>query len=469
MNKKSSTLFVFGNPYAAKFFCNVKNIMICYDDESTTQEVASKMLSGKLSPQGKLPVTICEKMHQGVGYTFSMPSIANNQNAILHSLDSIAQDAIKQHATPGISLLVLKDGKIILNKSYGYLSYDSLEKVQTETIYDLASVTKVCATTISIMKLYDEHKIQLDKTLGEYLPWVKGSDKEHLLIKDILLHQAGLKAFVPFYKEVSDSITNKALPKYFSKTTNNSFGIKVDDSIYMRTDWIDTMHQRILMSSLGKANEYVYSDNDFIFLGEVIKAISGQPLEQYVWNNFYRPLGFRSTGFNPINYVNKRTIAPTEQDPYFRERLIRGTVHDPGAAMFGGVAGHAGLFSNAYEIAVLMQMIMNKGIINEKRFISRSTVELFTAYQSDVSRRGLGFDKPEKDNSTRHTPYPAINVSSSTFGHLGFTGTCAWADPENKLVFVLLANRVNPVAKNLYGDLNVRGKMVEVVWGGEVR
>ncbi len=470
MNKKPATLFIFGNPYAAKFFCNVKNIMICYDDESTTQEVASKMLSGKLSPQGKLPVTICEKMHEGAGYSFSMPSIANNQNILIHSLDSIAQDAIKQHATPGISLLVLKDGKIMLNKSYGHLSYDSIEKVKTETIYDLASVTKVCATTISIMKLYDEHKIQLDKTLGEYLPWVRGSDKENLLIKDILLHQAGLKAFVPFYKEVSDSVTNKALPIYFSKTTTNSYGIKVDDSIYMRTDWIDTMHQRILMSPLGKANEYVYSDNDFIFLGEVVKAISGQPLEQYVWNNFYRPLGFRSTGFNPINYVNKRTIAPTEQDPYFRERLIRGTVHDPGAAMFGGVAGHAGLFSNAYEIAVLMQMIMNKGIINEKTFISPATVELFTAYQSDVSRRGLGFDKPEKDNSTRHTPYPAINVSSSTFGHLGFTGTCAWADPENKLVFVLLANRVNPVAKNLYGDLNVRGKMVEVVWGGgEVR
>jgi beta-glucosidase-like glycosyl hydrolase/CubicO group peptidase (beta-lactamase class C family) len=469
MNKKPATLFIFGNPYAAKFFCNVKNIMICYDDESTTQEVASKMLSGKLSPQGKLPVTICEKMHEGAGYSFSMPSIANNQNILIHSLDSIAQDAIKQHATPGISLLVLKDGKIMLNKSYGHLSYDSIEKVKTETIYDLASVTKVCATTISIMKLYDEHKIQLDKTLGEYLPWVRGSDKENLLIKDILLHQAGLKAFVPFYKEVSDSVTNKALPIYFSKTINNSYGIKVDDSIYMRTDWIDTMHQRILMSPLGKANEYVYSDNDFIFLGEVVKAISGQPLEQYVWNNFYRPLGFRSTGFNPINYVNKRTIAPTEQDPYFRERLIRGTVHDPGAAMFGGVAGHAGLFSNAYEIAVLMQMIMNKGIINEKRFISPATVELFTAYQSDVSRSGLGFDKPEKDNSTRHTPYPAINVSSSTFGHLGFTGTCAWADPENKLVFVLLANRVNPVAKNLYGDLNVRGKMVEVVWGGEVR
>ena len=195
-----------------------------------------------------------------------------------------------------------------------------------------------------------------------------------------------------------------------------------------------------------------------------MKAVSGQPLEQYVWNNFYRPLGFRSSGFNPTNFVSKKNIVPTEQDPYFRERLIRGSVHDPGAAMFGGVAGHAGLFSNAYEIAVLMQMIMNKGIINEKRFISASTIDLFTAYNSEISRRGLGFDKPEKDNKTRKVPYPAINVSPATFGHTGFTGTCAWADPEKKIVFVMLANRVHPVATNLFGDLNVRGKVMEEVW-----
>jgi beta-glucosidase-like glycosyl hydrolase/CubicO group peptidase (beta-lactamase class C family) len=469
--EKSTNLIVFGNPYAAKSFSSLKNIFICYDDEMITQQVAAKMVRGEIPPEGKLPVSISQGMDEGAGYSFmGQATLTENkftqkENFSLGVVDSIANDAIRQKATPGISLLVLKDGKIMLQKSYGHLSYDSIEKVNTESVYDMASVTKICATTLSVMKLFDEKKIELDKTLGDYIPWVRGSNKEKLVIKEILLHQAGLKAFIPFYKEVADSITNKALPAYFSKKQSSNYGIKIDDSLYMRTDWKDTMYSRILTSNLAKKNEYIYSDNDFIFLGEVVKAVSGQPLEFYVWNNFYRPLGFRSSGFNPTNFISKKNIVPTEQDPYFRERLIRGSVHDPGAAMFGGVAGHAGLFSNAYEIAVLMQMIMNEGIINEKRFISASTIDLFTAYQSEISRRGLGFDKPEKDNKTRKIPYPAINVSPKTFGHTGFTGTCAWADPESKLVFVLLANRVHPVAKNLFGDLNVRGKVMEEAFG----
>ena len=471
--KKSTNLMIFGNPYAAKSFINSKNIFICYDDEIITQQVAAKMMKGEISPAGKLPVSIAEGLKEGDGYTFMSQQATDADKQLsksinsqtLTDIDSIANDAISKKSTPGISLLVLKDGKIILQKSYGHLSYDGVEKVNTESVYDMASVTKICATTLSVMKLYDEKKIELDKTLGDYIPWVRGSNKEKLLIKDILLHQAGLKAFIPFYKEVADSITNKALPAYFSKKQGSNYGIKIDDSLYMRTDWKDTMYSRILTSTLAKKNEYIYSDNDFIFLGEVVKAVSGQPLEFYVWNNFYRPLGFRSSGFNPTNFISKTNIVPTEQDPYFRERLIRGSVHDPGAAMFGGIAGHAGLFSNAYEIAVLMQMIMNKGVVNEKRFIAASTIDLFTSYQSDISRRGLGFDKPEKDNKTRKVPYPAINVSPSTFGHTGFTGTCAWADPESNLVFVMLANRVHPVAKNLFGDLNVRGKVMEVAFG----
>ena len=199
-------------------------------------------------------------------------------------------------------------------------------------------------------------------------------------------------------------------------------------------------------------------------MGEIVKALTGQSVDQYAWNNFYRPLGFRSTGFNPTNFLNKKIIVPTEEDPYFRERLIQGTVHDPGAAMFGGVAGHAGLFSNAYEIGILMQLLLNNGIINEKRYLAASTIKLFTEYQSEISRRGLGFDKPEKDNATRKVPNPAVNVSSLAFGHTGFTGTCAWADPEKKIVFVMLANRVHPTAKNLFGDLNVRGKIMEEVF-----
>jgi beta-N-acetylhexosaminidase len=464
----SSSLFIFGNPYAAKSFCDAKNIMICYEDDTIVHEAAAKMLSGALPTKGSLPVSICASLPAGTG--INLPAIAGPvkktsvDNNKMASVDSIIQDAIRQKAAPGMALLVIKDGKIIEQKTYGNMSYDAPEKVTQESVYDMASVTKICATTLSIMKLYDEKKIRLDGTLGDYIPWVRGSNKANITLREVLLHQAGLKAWIPFYKEISDSVTMKAKPGYFSKVNNAQYNVKVDDSLFMRTDWRDTMISRILTSSVDKKKPYIYSDNDFIFLGEVVKAVSGQSLDLYAWNNFYRPLGFRSTGFNPTAYMKKATIAPTEQDPYFRERLVRGYVHDPGAAMFGGVSGHAGLFSNAYEIAVLMEIIMNKGVINEKRFFSTATIDLFNSYQSDISRRGLGFDKPEKDNATRKTPYPALNISSKTFGHTGFTGTCAWADPEKGLVFVLLANRVHPTAKNTFGDLNVRGKVMEELW-----
>jgi len=466
----SSSLFIFGNPYATKSFCDVKNIMVCYEDDAIVQETAAKMLSGALPTEGSLPVSVCASLPAGTGIV--MPAMAalshnkklSNGSDKMAKIDSIIQDAIRQKAAPGMALLVIKDGKIIEQKTYGNMSYDLPEKVTQESVYDMASVTKICATTLSIMKLYDEKKIRLDGTLGEYIPWVRGSNKANITLREVLLHQAGLKAWIPFYKEIADSVTMKAKPGYFSKINNAQYNVKVDDSLYMRTDWRDTMISRILTSSVDSKKPYIYSDNDFIFLGEVVKAVSGMTLDQYAWNNFYRPLGFRSTGFNPTAYMKKETIAPTEQDPYFRERLVRGYVHDPGAAMFGGVSGHAGLFSNAYEIAVLMEMIMNKGVINEKRFFSTATIDLFNSYQSGISRRGLGFDKPEKDNATRKIPYPALNISSKTFGHTGFTGTCAWADPEKGLVFVLLANRVHPTAKNTFGDLNVRGKVMEELW-----
>lgn len=466
----SSSLFIFGNPYAAKSFCEAKNIMICYEDDAIVQETAAKMLSGVLPTEGALPVSVCASLPAGTGIkmpamtTYSIEQKTSGGNDKMAKVDSIIQDAIRQKAAPGMALLVIKDGKIIEQKTYGNMSYEAPEKVTQESVYDMASVTKICATTLSIMKLYDEKKIRLDGTLGDYIPWVRGSNKANITLRDVLLHQAGLKAWIPFYKEISDSVTMKAKPGYFSKVNNAQYNVKVDDSLYMRTDWRDTMISRILTSTVDARKPYIYSDNDFIFLGEVVKAVSGQSLDQYAWNNFYRPLGFRSTGFNPTAYMKKATIAPTEQDPYFRERLVRGYVHDPGAAMFGGVSGHAGLFSNAYEIAVLMEIIMNKGVINEKRFFSTATIDLFNSYQSSISRRGLGFDKPEKDNATRKVPYPALNISSKTFGHTGFTGTCAWADPEKGLVFVLLANRVHPTAKNTFGDLNVRGKVMEEIW-----
>jgi len=461
-----TNLFVFGNPYAAKSYCDTKNIILAYDDDPITHTVAARLIKGEIGSEGQLPVSVCPSLPYGAGIQLKnqVPTTALKMETKQIKIDSIINDAINQQAAPGMVLLALKDGKIVMQKTYGSMSYTGKDPISQESVYDMASVTKICATTLAIMKLYDEKKIALNKTLGDYLQWTKGTDKENILIKDILLHQAGLKAWIPFYKEISDSITMKALPGFLSKKSSADYAIKVDDSLYLKTAWKDTMYKRIANSPVDAKKTYVYSDNDFILLGDIVKAVSGLLLDAYVLKHFYQPLGFKSSGFNPTRWMNKNIIAPTEQDPYFRERLVRGYVHDPGAAMFGGISGHAGLFSNAYEIAVLMEMLLNKGVVNEKRFLRASTVELFTKYQSDISRRGYGFDKPEKDNANRKTPYPSLSVSADAFGHTGFTGTCTWADPTTKMVFVLLANRVHPTAKNTFGDLNIRGKVMEEVF-----
>jgi beta-N-acetylhexosaminidase len=383
----------------------------------------------------------------------------------LHSIDSIANDAIAKGATPGCVVLVVKDEKIAYYKAFGHLSYTTNQAVTTETVYDMASVTKICATTLSIMKLYDEGKIDLNKTLGDYLPWVKGSNKEKLTIENILLHQAGLVSYIPFYKELMDSM-GKPKKGFFATAPSDSFSIFVAQNMYMRTSWRDTMYKRIIESPLGKKSNYIYSDNDFIFLGKLVEAISGLPLNEYVRKEFYTPLGLTTATFLPKNSLPINRIAPTEEEKYFRLQLLSGTVHEPGAAMFGGVAGHAGLFSNAYDIAVLMQMLLNGGTFNGKKYLAKETIDLFTNYQSTISRRGYGFDKPEKDNATKVEPYPCLSASAKTFGHTGFTGICTWADPEKKLIYVFLSNRVNAEGgdnKKLL-NMNVRPKIHEAIY-----
>jgi beta-N-acetylhexosaminidase len=235
----------------------------------------------------------------------------------------------------------------------------------------------------------------------------------------------------------------------------------------MRNDWRDTLYQRILQSNLGERGKYIYSDNDFIFLGKIVEAVSGIPLNEYAQKEFYTPLGLTTSGFKPGNRFTLNRIIPTEQEKKFRLQLLRGDVHDPGAAMFGGVSGHAGLFSNAYDLAVIMQMLLNGGTFNGKNYLHKETVQLFTAYHSKISRRGYGFDKPEKDNAIRPEPYPCLSASPQTFGHTGYTGTCVWADPANKLIFIFLSNRVNPEGGDVNRKLlnmNVRPKIHEAIY-----
>ena len=446
--KTKAITFVFGNPYAIKNWCHTKNLIACYEDDSIVQNTAVDLLQGKIAAMGKLPVTVCPQFKYGTGITFKATNIARADKGILDAtkltaIDAIAEDAIAKAATPGAVVLVAKDGKIVYHKAFGNYTYDKTELVNTESIFDMASVTKVCATTISVMRLYDEGKLDLKKKLGDYLPWVKGSNKENLTIENILLHQAGLVAYIPFYKETIDS-TGIPKPQFYSAVKNDSFGIRVAGNMYMRNDWRDTIYKRILESPLGRTGKYIYSDNDFIFLGKIVEAISGLTLNDYVETAFYRPMGLTTTGFKPTEQYPLQRIIPTEQEKQFRLQLLRGDVHDPGAAMFGGVAGHAGLFSNAYDLGMIMQMLLNGGTINGKRYLQEETVNLFTAYHSDISRRGYGFDKPEKNNRTRPDPYPSLSASPQTFGHTGYTGTCVWADPKYDMLFIFLSNRVNP-------------------------
>ena len=341
--------------------------------------------------------------------------------------------------------------------------------MQTSTIFDLASVTKISATTVAVMKLVEQGKVDVKKKASDYLPWLKGGDKENLTVENLLLHQAGLVAWIPFYKEVTDAATGKASPAVFTPFKQSNFSVDVTDQLFMRNDWVDTMYRRIYTSPVAaKELKYVYSDNDFILLGKLVEAVSGLPLEQYVQQQFYAPMGMRTTGFKPYEHFANSSIAPTEQEKVFRQQLVWGYVHDPGAAMFGNVAGHAGLFSNAEDLAKLYQMLLNGGQFNGKQYLKKSTIDWFTSYQTPISRRGLGFDKPEKNNSLRNekTAYPAQFVSAATYGHTGFTGTCVWVDPATELVYIFLSNRVHPGGgdNRTLLDLNIRSRIHDVLY-----
>ncbi len=466
-----SITFVFGNPYAIKNIATTSaNLVACYEDDEMTQKAAADVLQGKIIPKGKLPVTVTDELRFGTGiinksyFPEVVPETVGMQSDILNEIDSVANDAIKNHAAPGCVVLVAKDGKVAFQRSYGYTNYDSAEAVTTRMIYDLASVTKISATTVSVMKLYEEGKLDIEKTLGDYLPSVRRSNKENFQIKNLLMHQAQLIPYIPFYKETIDK-AGHPLPSIYSRLPAKGFSIKVAEDLYLRDDWQDTMYHKILLSKLGEPLKYVYSDNDFIFLGKVVEAITGKKLQDYVKETFYTPLGMTTTSFKPKDHFAINTIAPTENDTAWRQQLLRGDVHDPGAAMFGGVAGHAGLFSNAYDLAQLYQMLLNCGEMNGVRYFKKETIDTFTAYSSDISRRGLGFDKPEKDNATRIDPYPALGVSPLTFGHTGFTGTCVWVDPAYNLIYIFLSNRVTPAGdNNKLLKMNVRSNIQEIIY-----
>lgn len=464
LNFIKTQTFVFGNVLATQNFCDAYTLVACYQDDNITQEVAADMLEGKLKATGTLPIRVCNfKQGDGIVYNNTeRPAVAFTK---LNVVDSIVNDAIAQKAFPGCVVLAAHKGEIIYHKAFGHYEYEPSPVVTPESIFDLASVTKISATTVAVMKLYEQGKLSLTKKLGDYLPWVRGTDKAGLEISDILLHQAGLVPFIAFYKETIDSATGVPNPAIYSNKQVPGYSIRVAENIYLRNDWNDTMFSRILKSPLGPQNKYVYSDNDFIFLGKIVEQLSGMPLNEYVQKTFYRPMGMQTTGFKPRNRFAVGMIVPTETEKHFRMQTTQGDVHDEGASMFGGVAGHAGLFSDAYDLSMLYQMLLNGGEFNGERYLKEETINYFTAYHSKTSRRGYGFDKPEKDNKIRKDPYPSALASPQTFGHTGFTGTCVWVDPKYDIVYIFLSNRVYPTRDNpKLSSLGVRGKVQDAIY-----
>jgi len=446
LNQNNAVTLVFGNPLSLGSFCMAKSLVAAYEDDAVFQNAAADWLASKFNAAGTLPVTVCTWKYgtgiiqKGTDVSYMQP-IGDTRFA---AIDSIAEEGIKKKAYPGCVVLAAKDGQIIYHKAFGNYEYDPTHPTALNSIFDLASVTKISATTVSVMKLYEEGKIDLKKKLADYLPWTKKTDKAKLTLEDIILHQAGMVPFIPFYKATLNP-DGTVRPELYRSSSAEGFTTQVARDLYIRNDYKDTIWKTILESPVvPPGKKYVYSDNDFWFLGKIVEAITKMPLEVYVQKTFYEPLHMTTTGYHPLERFPLDRIMPTEKETGFRNQLIQGTVHDEGAALGGGVAGHAGLFSDAYDLGKLYQMLLNGGELNGQRFLKWETIQYFIGYHSSISRRGYGFDKPEKDNATSNDPYPGKYVSPQTYGHTGFTGTCVWVDPKYNIVYIFLSNRVYP-------------------------
>lgn len=354
-----------------------------------------------------------------------------------HRMDSIVGKGIAEEVFPGCQVYVLWRGEVVFDRCYGFQTYQDEIAITDSTLFDMASVTKSAATTLAVMKLYDEGRFALSDAIGKYLPYLKGTDKQQITIAELLTHTSGMPAFIPFYKKLANR------NEYISNLYSDNYGVKIADACYLRTDMQDSIRQQIAHCKLG-SKKYVYSDLNFFFLKEMVETMTRLPIDQYLTENFYGPMGLNHSVFNPLdNGYDKNDIAPTELDTFFRHQLVQGYVHDQTAALFDGNAGNAGLFSTAHDIAVIFQMLLDGGICQGRRLLSEKTVKLFTATYPlhECSRRALGFDTPCYLKSNGVLPTAASN---KTYGHQGFTGNVVWCDPDNQLVYVFVSNRVYP-------------------------
>ena len=494
-------LNLFACPYALDMFRinnSVKGLVVAYQDEVPAVDAVVQLLAGELEPHGTLPVSV-SKFKCGDGIVIGLPKEPTYtlpfkeaperpervkgqlmQNEPVESnpfqtmpiskldekyairLDSVAKAGIKGKAYPGCQIVALKDGQVVYDTCFGTFTYGGGHRVQPDDLYDIASCTKIFASTLAIMKLYDDGLIDLNKTLADFFPYLKGKAHGKLKLIDIMTHQAGLKAWIPFYKVTVDE--NGPMEAFYSNEIDKSHSVRVAENLYLVNDYADRIFDSVSKTPLGK-KKYLYSDMGFYYMPKIVKQLTNQNIEDYLNEKFYHPMNLWHICYQPLNHFIREQIAPTENDTVFRKQLIWGDVHDQAAAMFGGVAGHAGLFANARDLAVLMQMLLDEGTYNGVQYLKPETVRYFTRapFSSNDNRRGIGFDKLPVNKKGSSTA--SKSGSMKGFGHTGFTGTFVWADPKNKTVLIFLSNRVHPDPEpNRLARQNIRTALHDILY-----
>lgn len=467
-------LCVFGNPYALRFFDDLPCVVVSYEDDAMFRDVTAQLLFGVSGFKGKLPVSASARYPAGTGIQtmatgilgYDIPEKTGLKSTVLRGIDSLANEIIKKGVAPGCEILVAKDNRIVYHKSFGVFSKEINLPAKKDAVYDVASMTKILAGTLSLMKLYDDQKVSLEGTVGRYLPETAGTNKENIRLDKILIHEARLQPSLSFYRQTLEKQAGgRMLPadKWYKKQRTPGFSTGVAPFLFLKDDFKDSIWTQLIRSDLRSSNDYRYSDVGFYFVKKIVENQSGRPFDRFLAENFYDSLGLKMTMFNPLEKIPVDAIMPSEKDDYWRHQIVRGTVHDMGAAMMGGISGHAGLFTTARETAVIMQMLLNGGVYDGKVFLKKQTIDLFIRRHSDSSRRGLGFDMKEL-NPTKSQSMGAL-ASDRTFGHTGFTGTCVWADPVHNLVYVFLSNRTYPRAeKNLLHKFHYREKIQDLIY-----
>jgi beta-glucosidase-like glycosyl hydrolase/CubicO group peptidase (beta-lactamase class C family) len=472
--KNTIILNVFASPYSLlqlENFKNIEGVVVSFQNSKIAQEISAQMLFGALEIKGKLPVSIAGQFSENEGLMsnslgvlgYSIPEDVGLSSQKLSKIDLVAQNAVNLKMAPGMQILVARKGKVVYQKSFGFHTDEKTTPVINSDLYDIASITKIVATLPLIMELEEREILDLNSTLGNLIHKLRRTNKNKLTVKEVLSHYGGLKPYFPFYLKTLDSATKRPSAEFYRSERSHKFNIKVTDSLYLLSSYEDEMFEIIAQSELLKKKEYKYSDLPYYIFKEFIEHHYKNDLNVLTQLHFYRSLGANRTTYVPLDKFSKNEIVPTEKDNYYRHKLVHGEVHDMGAAMQGGIGGHAGIFSNANDLAKIMQMYLQKGYYGGKRYFQPETIEKFNHryFASEGVRKGVGFDKPQIKESEKAT---CGCVSDSSFGHSGFTGTYTWADPESEIVYVFLSNRVFPTSANM--DLvkyNVRTEIQQLI------